>query len=192
MNQEEYMKLRELGKLKIQRHKNLITLFDSKIDAILINKEEVIKKYAEAYLNFVLKFLENQNFHRKKGKITTRNENNIFGNYNISDDENLSSDEIYYNQNCSSYYEIYDDCILIVLKFSQEEDIKFNVNEDVLLYDELRINDILYEYGIDIQSRNEHPRNVIYIWYYKDKTKLKKNCEVCHTGHSLYTRKRTI
>ncbi len=180
MNQEEYMKLRELGKLKIKLHKNLITLFDSKINAILIHQEEVIKKYADAYLNFVLNFLENQNFHNKKGKITIRDENNIFGNYNISGDKN------------SSYYEIYKDCMIIVLKFDKKEDIIFNSNEDLLLYDELRINDLLHEYGIDVQSRNKHLQNIINILYYKDKSKLEKNSETALSGCHLYTRKRTI
>lgn len=178
MTQEEYVKLKELGKLRVQLQKNLINLFNSKIESIDEHKEEVIKKYANAYLNYVKQFLENPNYRNEKGKITTRDENNIFGNYNISGDEN------------SSYYEIYKDCMVIVLKFDKKEDIKFNSNEDLLLYDELRINDLLYEYGIDVQSRNKHPQNVINILYYKDKSKLEKNSETAISVCRLYTRKR--
>jgi len=184
MNQEEYIKKREEAKKIIQRKKKLDDFFAKKIDEIQKNKEKVAKKYAAAYLRLVNEILKNPKYTSRHGTITDSYESNIFGNYNISGKEELYTE-------ISSHYEICDDIIFIDLIFDNNEQILFNVNEDEQLYDELMINDILYEYGIDVQSRNQDRENVIRIAYYKDKTKLEKNCEIQHTGHSLIKVKRT-
>lgn len=148
---------------------------------ILEKKKEIARKYAMAYYKIVEEVLSNPSYLTYSGPISSRDNNNIIGNYNISGDEN------------SSYYSIHKGYFLgIVLKFNENNSIKFNCNEDKEFYDELMINDILYFYGIDIKSRNLIVKNTIYITFYPDKRMLKKNTESWFDGRGImYTRQRT-
>ena len=148
---------------------------------LLAKKKEIAIKYAKAYYKIVEEVLSNPTYLSYSGSITSRVDNNVFGNYNISNNEKSSTYR--FARDFSMLY--------IALRFDTKEQINFNVNEDKDLYDELMINDILYFYGIDIKSRNTIDKNVIYITFYRDKKFLKKNTETWFDGAGrIHTRKR--
>ena len=113
-----------------------VSSFESKEKEILVKKKEISNKYAKAYLKLVMDVIENSNHLYKLSNINVKN--STIGEYN---DSGFSLPPRYYMTKNS---------LEILLIFSNG--ISHNTTDDANFYDEIMVNEILADFGINVQT----------------------------------------
>ena len=128
INNEDKNKLNRLFEEKVSN-------FESEEEEILVKKKEISNKYAKAYLKLVMDVIKNSKHFYKLSNINVKN--SIIGEYN---------DSGYF----PSRYYMTKNSLEILLIFSNG--ISHNTTDDASFYDEIMVNEILADFGINVQT----------------------------------------